>query len=375
MKIIINGKDIEAREGDTILQAASNAGIRIPTLCHLKGAAPGGSCGLCEVEADGKAVRACVFKVKEGLEIVTDSEKIYERRRARLLELADKHRFDCEFCERCMDCEFIRVLAMHGIYDFEYQRRSNETDRMELAGNIIFDRSLCIGCGRCTAACKDGSVRMMQTDQGRKAAVSAELYTGSGECVAACPTAAFHIEEKDEIRKIRRAIHDRECYAIVCPYAVAVFGEMLFDDPGTDCAGKMAAILRKIGFRKVFLTGKEFSAAAIAHAVRDSGYNKDGRIVTASVSTITGPERPGADIDITIQTLLTIFRRACVSRTTMVRVWRETEPEGFDVPEGAVPDGPVEYSFGGAMPHRDCFINNMNDLGLLRQSALERILG
>ena len=305
MKIKINGLEIEAIEGETILQAASRNGIRIPTLCHMEDVAPGGSCGVCEVEVDGKPFRACIYKVKEGMDIVTDSESIRADRRARLLELADRHRFDCEFCPRCMDCEFIRVLAENGIYDFEYQRRSNEDHKVALKGNIVHDDTLCIGCRRCAMACKDGSVTMEKTDGGFIAKVDPDKFTGSGECVAACPTAAFSIDETEEIRAARRATHDKTAYAIISPDAAAVFGEMLFDAAGGDFAGKMAAVMRKLGYKKVFLAGKEASVADISKAVKT-----DDSIVTLSVSTITGPERPGADIDITIQTLLTIFRRA-----------------------------------------------------------------
>lgn len=370
MIIKINGIEIEAIEGETILSAASRNGIKIPTLCHMEDIAIGGSCGICEVEADGKPVRACIFKVKEGMEIVTDTEDVKVHRRERLLALADSHRFDCEFCPRCMDCEFIRVLCENGIYDFEYQRRANADHRVKLAGNIVFDDTLCVGCRRCATACKDGSVTAEKTENGFISRVDADKFTGSGECLAACPTAAFSLDETDEIRAVRRARLDKTCYAIVSPDAAAVFGEMLFDPAGGNFAGKMAGVLRKLGFKKVFIAGKNASVADISKAVKT-----DDDIVTMSVSTITGPERPGADIDITIQTLLTIFRRACVSRTTMVRVWRKTEPEEFDTVDVAAPSADISYHFGGAIPHRDCYVRNMNDLKALRQAALDRILG
>lgn len=369
MKVKINGIEVEAREGDTILEAAAAAGVRIPTLCFLKGTAPGGVCGVCEVEADGKPVRACIIKVKEGMDIQTDTEQVKADRRERLLKMAEGHRFDCEFCPRCSDCEFIRVLAENGIYDFEYQRRSNEGRGISLKGSIVHDDTKCIGCRRCVSACKDGSISMVKTENGFRSCVDPEKFTGSGECVAACPTAAFYIDEKEQIRAVRRATHDKTSYCIVSPDAAAVFGEMLFDPAGGDFSGKMAAILRKLGFSKVFLAGKDSSVSAISKSV-----NKDGSIVTVSVSTVTGPERPGADIDITIQTLLTIFRRACVSRTTMIKVWRSTQPEAFDIAESVSNDGPVSYSFGGAMPHRDCYYTNFNDLANLRKQALDRLM-
>ncbi len=366
MNIYINGKSFEASEGQTILEAAANAGVKIPTLCFLKGIAPGGVCGICEVEADGKPVRACVAKVRDGMKIFTDTAEIKARRHERLLVLAENHRFDCEFCSRCMDCEFIRVLCENGIYDFEYQRRSNESHAVKLAGNIVHDDTLCIGCRRCAAACTDGSITMEKTDSGFISCVDADKFTGSGECVAACPTAAFHIEEKEAIRAFRRATHDETCVAIVTPDAAAVFGELFFDPAGGDFAGRMASVMRILGCKKVFMAGPKASVADISRAVK-----KDG-VVTVSVSTITGPGRPGADIDMTIQTLQTIFRRACVSRTTMIRTWRTIKPSEFDTLEG-VESTPTKYSFGGAMPHRDCYVSTACDLAAIRQKALEKL--
>lgn len=364
MNLIINGNSVSVPEGSTILDACVLAGVKVPTLCFLKDVAPGGVCGVCVVEADGRLVRACCIKAKEGMVINTNTDAVKADRREKLLALAENHRFDCEFCPRCMDCEFIRVLCENGIYDFEYQRRSNDDHKVYLAGNIVHDDTLCVGCRRCVNACKDGSVTMEKCEAGFRSKVDPDKFTGSGECVAACPTAAFSIEEKEEITAARRAVHDKNCYAIISPDAAAVFGELLFDPAGEDFSGKMAAIMRRLGFKKVFLAGKMQSVAEISAAVKT-----DDSIVTLSVSTITGPERPGADIDITIQTLLTIFRRACVSRTTMVQTWRKTKPEEFDVAEVCGSKG-ASYSFGGAMPHRDCYYSQANDLATLRAQAL-----
>lgn len=368
MKIEINGKTFETPEGLTILEAAAKAGVKIPTLCFLKGTAPGGVCGICEAEADGKPVRACVVKARDGMKIATDTDEIKSRRRERLLALAENHRFDCEFCARCMDCEFIRVLCENGIYDYEYQRRSNESHAVKLAGGIVHDDTLCIGCRRCAAACKDGSVTMEKTEAGFISRVDAEKFTGSGECAAVCPTAAFHIEEKEAIRAFKRATHDETCYAIITPDAAAVFGELFFDPAGGDFAGRMASVMRVLGCKKVFMAGRNASVSDISRAVKGDG------IVTVSVSTTTGPVRPGADIDMTIHTLQTIFRRACVSRTTMIRTWRSIKPSAFDTTEGIVSSGPVEYSFGGAMPHRDCYTSASQDLAAIRKQALNETL-
>lgn len=365
MTIYINGIAAEAEEGMTILTAAIKAGVQIPTLCFLKDAAPGGSCGVCEVEADGQRVRACVFKVKDGMRISTNSQAVKASRRERLLALAENHRFDCEFCQRCSDCEFIRILNEHGIYDYEYSRRSNRNKKESVCGNIVFDETQCLGCRRCTFACPEKAIVV----QNGRANVDKSRCTSCGGCLAACPTAAFTLDETKELRAVRKAIHNKElsCCAVVTADAAAVFGEMVFDPVGVNSAGKLAAVLRKLGFDKVYLAGRGASAEQIASGI----HAKNSDAITVSISTSTRREGLGADISLTLRGLYFLLRRACVSRTTMVQVWRNIEAAEFD--EITVKGDIAEYVFGGAIPHQDCYTRNFNDLGALRKAVLEEL--
>lgn len=367
MTIYINGTAIEAEEGATILTAAVKAGVKIPTLCFLKDVAPGGSCGVCEVEADGQKVRACVFKVKEGMQICTDSEAVKASRRERLLALAENHRFDCEFCQRCSDCEFIRVLNEYGIYDYTYSRRSNLNKKETICGNIMFDETQCLGCRRCTFACPEKAIVV----QNSRASVDKSKCTSCGNCLAACPTAAFTLDETEELRAIRKAIHNKgiSCRAIVTPDAAAVFGEMIFDPAGINTAGKLVAMLRNLGFDKVYAASRSASVDAISKAV----HAEDPTAVTVSISTSTAAEGLGADVSLTLRGLHFLLRRACVSRTTMVQVWRKIEGAEFDVIDAS--GDAAEYTFGGAIPHRDCYTRNFSDLAALRKTVLEELCG
>lgn len=365
MTIYINGTAAEAEEGGTILAAASRAGVKIPTLCFLRDVAPGGSCGVCEVEADGRSVRACVCKVKEGMRICTDSEELRASRRERLLRLADGHRFDCEFCQRCPDCEFIRVLNEYGIFDYTYSRRPNLDKKETVCGNLVYDETRCLGCGRCAFACPEKAVSV----QNGRAGVDKSKCISCGGCLAACPTAAFTLDETRELRAIRRAIHDKDhaCCAIVTPDAAAVFGEMVFDPAGVDTAGKLVAMLRNLGFDKVYAATRGASVGTIAKAVR----REDPGAVTVSISTSTFREGLGADVSLTLRGLYFLLRRACVSRTTMVQVWRKIEGADFDVIDAG--GDAAEYAFGGAVPHRDCYTRNFSDLAALRAALLSRL--
>ncbi len=368
MKILINGQEVETSEGTTILAAASAAGVRIPTLCYLRNTAPGGSCGVCEVEVDGTPMRACAAKVREGMGIRTDSAPLRARRRERLEQLAQAHRFDCEFCPRCTDCEFIRVLNEYGIYDYEYSRRPNIDSKEAFYGELILDASQCLGCRRCVFACPEKVISI----QDSRAQIQKDGCTGCGMCLAACPTAAITVDETLKLRTIRRALHDggKLCAAIVTPDAGAVFGEMIFDPAGQDASGKVAAILRHLGFDKVFGASRVQSVPALSDAV----HRQYPSSVTVSISTNVGRERSGTDVDLTIYGLFTLYRRACVSRHTMVQVWRSEEAAAFDTIECAE-SAPAACGFGGAMPHRDCYTRNLSDLSALRAAALNEACG
>ena len=98
----INDTPIAAREGSTILEAARENGIHIPTLCHLNSSSPDSSCRVCVVEILGfpRLMPACSTKVSEGMEVLTHSEKVLENRRSTLDLICRHHRMDCEYCSR-----------------------------------------------------------------------------------------------------------------------------------------------------------------------------------------------------------------------------------------------------------------------------------
>ena len=367
MTIYINGTATEIEDGVTILAAAAKAGVPIPTLCYLRDVAPGGSCGVCEVEADGERVRACAARAKEGMHIRTDSEELRASRRERLLRLADGHRFDCEFCQRCSDCEFIRLLNEYGIFDYTYNRRPNFDKKETVRGNIVFDETRCLGCRRCTFACPEQAVSV----RNGRADVDKSRCTSCGGCLAACPTAAFTLDETKELRAVRRAIHDGDhaCCAIVTPDAAAVFGEMVFDPAGVNTAGKLVAMLRNLGFDKVYAASRGASVDTVSKAV----HREDPGTVTVSISTSTLREGLGADVSLTLRGLYFLLRRACVSRTTMVQVWRKVEGSEFDKIDAG--GDAAEYPFGGAVPHRDCYTRNFNDLAALRTAVRDELCG
>lgn len=193
IKIRINGKEIEAREGESILQCARREGFYIPTLCHHDALKPYGGCRLCVVELkngnSGKLVSSCMYKVEEGLNIETDSEKVKSARKfiaglllvdgkdvPRLKEIAGElgvkrdnrlvpKNESCILCGLC-----IRVCReIVGVCAIDYAGRGYGK---KVASPYFKKSSACIGCGTCFYVCPTGAVKLHDIEKGENMAVS-----------------------------------------------------------------------------------------------------------------------------------------------------------------------------------------------------------
>mgnify|MGYP000329177955 FL=1 len=112
MRLTIDGRNVEAAEGMSILQAAKTVGIEIPTLCYLEGISDIGSCRLCVVEVEGKneLATACNTKAKEGMVVQTASERVIEARKTVLKLLLSNHNIDCFNCEKMVTANFRNIV-------------------------------------------------------------------------------------------------------------------------------------------------------------------------------------------------------------------------------------------------------------------------
>ena len=188
VNIVINGRKRKAKEGQTILEVAQEMKLGIPTLCHHKDLSPFGACRLCavEVKANGswQMVTSCNTPVENGMEIVTDSEKVRENRKtvAEMLyyrypeteavrELAAKlgvevfsekgEEHDCILCGLC-----VRTCAeIVGVTALNFEDRGPDRDLEE--PRIGFNPNACIGCGSCAFVCPTGFVTMEAVDDKR----------------------------------------------------------------------------------------------------------------------------------------------------------------------------------------------------------------
>ncbi len=262
----INGQDITVPADYTILQAAREAGIDIPTLCYLKDVSQTGSCRMCVVEIKGarSLQAACVYPVSEGLEVYTNTPKVRRSRKVTLELLLSNHERKCLTCSRNRNCELQALSDELGITEITYDGERIEHELDTLSPSIVRDNNKCVLCRRCVSACKKiQTVAVIDaTERGFKTTIASPFNKSLGEvpcvncgqCIVACPVAA--LREKDSTEQVWDAIADPEKTVIVqtAPAVRAALGEEFGMPIGTPVTGKMAAALRRLGFDKTFDT-------------------------------------------------------------------------------------------------------------------------
>ncbi len=270
MKITINNKETEVKNAKTILEAAREIGITIPTLCHIDGLFPSGACRMCVVEVEGwpKLVTSCSTELQEGMKIRTHSPKVLGARKTILELLLANHPDECLYCDRNGQCELQDLSEEFGIRDRAYTAKKTSHKIDTSSPSLIRDPSKCILCGRCVRVCEE--IQCVSAidfvNRGPKATVAPAFDDGlnvsncinCGQCIMACPTGA--LTEKSSLNEVFSAINDPEKIVVVqyAPSITVTIGEYFKFEPGTDVMGLMNSALRQAGFDHVFDTS--FSA-------------------------------------------------------------------------------------------------------------------
>ena len=266
----INGIEVEVPANYTILQAAHEAGIRIPTLCYLKDINAIAACRICLVEATGVRglAAACVQQVADGMEVKTNTPELRKSRKTTLELMLSNHRMDCLSCVRSDDCELRRLAHEYGVDQYKYVGNEELPKAEEAAAGavdsprILRDNSKCILCRRCIAVCqKNQHVAVIgANDRGFETHVASAFdmpltetpCVNCGQCVAVCPTGA--LRERDDTDKVWEALQDPTKTVVIAPAPSvrAQIGECFEYPIGTNVEGKLVAAMRRLGFDKVF---------------------------------------------------------------------------------------------------------------------------
>jgi NADP-reducing hydrogenase subunit HndD len=268
VNITINGFPVEIKKGKTILEAAEDEGIRIPTLCYHKDLCVAGNCRVCVVEVVGqkRLSAACATPCEDGMEILTNSLKVRNSRKHIIELILAEHNSDCTKCYRNGNCELQDLASEYKIMtqDFiELAPLKNYTIDM-FSPSIIKDDSKCIRCQRCVRTCAElqGVNALTVAYKGDHMKIStffekpmdAVVCTNCGQCVNHCPTGA--LVEMNYIEEVWAAISDPSRHVVVqtAPAVRVGLGEEMGMKPGERVTGKMVAALRRLGFDSVLDT-------------------------------------------------------------------------------------------------------------------------
>ena len=264
--LTIDGQEVKVKEGTTILQAAKQAGIDIPTLCFLKDINEVGDCRMCIVEVEGRRgfATSCIQTVEEGMVVHTHTQNVLEARHVILDLIISNHAKDCLTCTRSGNCELQTLATKFNVLNIEFEGERTEHKVDDLSPSIVRDFNKCILCRRCVAACKNvqkiGAIDCI--NRGFESCISTVgdhslndvNCTFCGQCIEACPTGALH--EKETINDVWVKLKDPETTVIVqtAPAVRVALGEEFGMPIGTNVVGKMVTALKRLGFNKVFDT-------------------------------------------------------------------------------------------------------------------------
>ena len=300
IKLTINNRQVEAYEGKTILEVSRENGIHIPTLCYLKDYTGTGACRVCQVEVEGvrNLCAACVYPVREGMVVKTNSMRALDARRRVVELIVSNHSKDCLSCIRNTNCELQRLCQELGVREDAFQGAKTTPTFDEVSPGVVRNTAKCILCGRCIAACKkhQGLGILGFMERGFKTKVG-PVFDRSlndvncmqcGQCINVCPVGA--LQEKEEIHDVIEALNNPTKHVVVqtAPAVRASLGEEFGMPIGTRVTGKMVAALKLLGFDKVYDTN--FGADL---TIMEEGYEFINRLQNGGVLPMITSCSPG----------------------------------------------------------------------------------
>jgi predicted molibdopterin-dependent oxidoreductase YjgC len=206
LKLTIDGIPVEVEKGQTILEAAQLAGVKIPTLCHDRRLIPFGACRLCVVQQKGKSelLPACFTPAKEGMEIISHSPEILESRKLQLQFILLNHPMICPRCEKEGECALQTLVYEYGVEEtlYPWERISSPAD--DRSPLLQRDPDKCILCGRCVRICDEvqGVGELSFSKRGIRTVIDTDFHRPlqcefCGQCMDTCPVGAITSDRFD----------------------------------------------------------------------------------------------------------------------------------------------------------------------------------
>jgi len=266
VNVTIDNVKLQVPANYTVLEAAREAGIYIPTLCFLKDINEIGACRMCVVEVNGarSLQAACVYPVSEGLEVKTNTPAVREARRVTLELILSNHDRSCLTCVRSGNCELQKLSKEMNVeeirFDGDFKRRPLDA----FSPSIVRDPNKCILCRRCVSMCKNVQTVAVIDAVGRgfetiispafEKSLNEVPCVNCGQCITVCPVGA--LREKNDIDRVWEALGNPDLHVIVqtAPAVRVALGEEFGMPIGTRVTGNMIAALRRLGFDRVFDT-------------------------------------------------------------------------------------------------------------------------
>ena len=270
VNVTIDGQEIQVAEGSTILEAARQANIKIPTLCYHEDQAIKAVCRICVVEVEGQRLlpAACSTPVAEGMKIKTASPKVIKARKNIMELILARHPQDCLVCAKNGSCELQNIARdLNMNRPIPYERNPRESRFDDSSPSLVRDMSKCILCGRCVEACSQGQqIAVMGKENRGYHTVIVPPYgkllndtscVNCGQCVQVCPVGALSIHDDTQIL-YEQLGSEKKVVIQVAPSVRITLAECLGEKPGTVSTGRIVTALKKLGFYKVF--DSDFSA-------------------------------------------------------------------------------------------------------------------